>query len=390
MELTIESIRDGDRERHHALMRQAFGGTDTFDPDAPQADPERFVCAYLGDRLVGSVLTFDFAMTWGGRGVPCGGVSGVVVSPEARGRAAARRMLAEAFDRMDRRGQVTSALYPTTASLYRGAGFEIVGWFRRRQIPLSAIATETAEALHWQEVPLDDERIRRFHDDMAARHDGWFRVDPGWWAHRVRRQRRDATANRYAYVGARGGADVAVVQYRYEKAGEFYDLEVEVLAGIDVDAIGAALALLAGHGTTAEHATTSLPDAAIGPHVPQLQRTATASDWPWMLRLVDAPAAVAARGWPRCVAGTVDLDIVDDSRPANAGAHVLEVGDGQGALLRGGSGRVRVTIQDLAMLYAGCDVPGLRAAGRLVGATADDLDVLAAACVSNPSIPLFF
>jgi predicted acetyltransferase len=86
----------------------------------------------------------------------------------------------------------------------------------------------------------------------------------------------------------------------------------------------------------------------------------------------------------------VDLDVVDDVRPANAGVHVLEVGDGQGALLRGGSGRVRVTIQDLAMLYAGCDVPGLRAAGRLVGATADDLDLLAAACVSNPSIPLFF
>src|SRR3546814_788890 len=95
MELTIESIRDGDRERHHALMRQAFGGTDTFDPDAPPADPERFVCAYLGDRLVGSVLTFDFAMTWGGRGVPCGGVSGWVVSPEDLGRAAARPRLAQ-------------------------------------------------------------------------------------------------------------------------------------------------------------------------------------------------------------------------------------------------------------------------------------------------------
>lgn len=280
--------------------------------------------------------------------------------------------------------------YPTTASLYRSAGYEIVGWYRRRRVPLSAIRVQGAGALQWREVPVDDDVIRRLHDDMASRRDGWFRVDPGWWAFRARRQQRDASTNRFSYVGSRNGADVAVVQYRYEKGGEFYDLEVEIIAGVDDDALGAALALLAGHGTTAGNVTTTLPPAALGFHVPHLQRTTCVSDWPWMLRLVDAPGAIAARGWPRSVSGTVELDVVDDVRPANAGPHVLEVGDAQGALLRGGSGRVRVTIQDLAMLYAGCDVPGLRASGRLVEATADDLDLLATACVSNPSIPLFF
>jgi predicted acetyltransferase len=390
MDLTIESIRPGDRSQHHALMRQAFGGTETFDPDAPETDPEKFVCVYLGDQMVGSVLTFDFSMTWGGRGVRCGGVSGVVVAPEARGRRAAKRMLGESFDRMDRAGQPIAALYPTTASLYRGAGFEIVGWYQRRRIPLSAIRTDLADDLAWRSVPVTEDVVRRIHDDMAGRHDGWFRVDPGWWEFRARRQQGDISTNRYTYVGARGGTDVAAVQYRYDKSGDFYDLEVELIAGIDGDAIGAVLGLLAGHGTTAGHVTTALPASALGPHVPQLQRTTGASDWPWMLRLVDAPAAVAARGWPRSVSGSVELDVVDDSRPGNQGPHVLEIGDGQGALLRGGSGRVTVTAQDLAMLYSGCDVAGLRAAGRLIEATEDDLDLLATACVSNPSIPLFF
>ena len=390
MELTIEPIRPGDAERHHALMRQAFGGTQTHDPDAPQPDPDQTVCAYDGDRMVGSVMTFDFGMTWGGRSVPCGGVSAVAVSPEARGRRAAQRMLHESFDRMDRRGQVLGALYPTTASLYRGTGFEIVGWYQRRRIPLTALRQDGVDALRWREVPVDHDVIRHLHDDMASRHDGWFRVDPGWWEFRARRQQRDTATNRYTYVGARNGADVAVVQYRYDTSGDFYDLEVEIIAGVDGDAIGSALALLAGHGTTVANVTTTLPPAVLGPHVPHLQRTACASDWPWMLRLLDPPGAVAARGWPRAVSGAVDLDVVDDARPANAGPHVLEVGDGQGALLRGGSGRIRVTVQDLAMLYAGCDVPGLRAAGRLTEATADDLDLLATACVSNPSIPIFF
>ena len=390
MDLTIESFRPGGRERFHALMRQAFGGTQAFDPDSPATDPDKIVCAYDGDLLVGSVMTFDFAMTWGGRPVRCGGVSGVTVAPEARGAGAAKRMLDESFDRMDRRGQAVAALYPTTASLYRGAGFEIVGWFQQRRIPVPEVRRVGVEELRWREVAHDDEVLRELHDRTAARHDGWFGVDPEWWRFRAHRQMRDASVNRFTYVGSRAGADVAAVQYRYQSAGDFYDLDAEVVAGTDVDAIGAALALLAGHGTTARDILTTLPSSILGPHVPQLQRTKVASDWPWMLRLVDAPAAVAARGWPRPVSGSVELEIVDPVRPANAGAHVLELHAGEATLVRGGSGRTTVTAQDLAMLYSGCDVAGLRAAGRLAEASVDDLDLLAAACVSNPSAPFFF
>ena len=390
MDLSIESFRSTDRERFHALMRQAFGGTQTFDPDAPPTDPDKIVCAYDGDRLVGSVMTFDFAMTWGGRPVRCGGVSGVAVAPEARGAGAAKRMLAESFDRMDRRGQVVAALYPTTASLYRSTGFEIVGWYQRRRIPVGEIRTDGVEELRWREVAHDDDVLRRLQGETAAHHDGWFQVDPEWWRFRAHRNVQDGSTNRFTYVGSRAGTDVAAVQYRYESAGDFYDLEAEVVAGIDVAAIGAALGLLGGHGTTARDVITTLPPSILGPHVPHLQRTRVASDWPWMLRLVDAPAAIAARGWPRSVSGSVDLDVADPVRPANDGPHVLEVQGGEASLRPGGAGRIPVTAQDLAMLYSGCDVAGLRAAGRLEGSTVDDLDLLAAACVSNPSAPFFF
>ncbi len=390
MDLSIESLRPGDGERFHSLMRQAFGGTQPFDAEAPRTDPDKVVCAYDGDLLVGSVMTFDFTMTWGGRPVRCGGVSGVTVVPEARGGGAARRMLAESYDRMDRRDQVVAALYPTTASLYRSTGFEIVGWYQRRRIPLGDVRTDGVEALRWRQVPHDDDVLRELHDRTAAGRDGWFLVDPEWWRFLAHRNVRDASTNRFSYVGSRDGTDVAAVLYRYESAGDFYDIEVEVLAGVDVDAIGAVLALLAGHGTTARNIVTTLPPSMLGPHVPQLQRTGVASDWPWMLRVVDLPGAFAARGWPRVVAGRVELEVVDPVRPANAGPHVLELHGGEANVAPGGSGRLTVTTQDLAMLYSGCDVAGLRASGRLAGATDDDLDLLAAACVSNPSAPFFF
>lgn len=390
MDLTIESVREGDGERFHGLMRQAFGGTGTYDPDEPRLDPDQTVCSYLGGELVGSVITLDFDQTWGGRPVPCGGVSGVTVVPEARGRGAARRMLEESLRRMAERRQVVSALYPTTATLYRSLGYEVAGWYRRRSIPLAAVDIAPAEGLVWRRAALDDPAGPALHDDMSARHDGWFRGDADWFAFRARRAVKETGANRYLYVGSRAGTDAAVVQYTYRSAGDFYDLEVELLAGVDGEAVGAALGLLAGHGTTAGSIDTAVPAPLLQPHVAHIQRAAVRSDWPFMLRLVDVPAAIQARGWPRSVRGRVELVVDDPVLPANAGPHVLEVDGGEATFVRGGSGKVSVTAQDLAVLYAGGDVQALRSAGHLPEAGTDELDLLAAAFVSSPTITLFF
>jgi len=391
VDLRIESIRPEDEPRRHALMRQAFGGTTPHDPDAPELDPDRTVCAYDGDRLLGTVMTLGFVQTWGGRPVPCGGVSGVAVAPEARGRGAARRMLAESLRRMAERGEVVSALYPTTASLYRSVGYEVVGWFEKRRFPTAEVAA--GDGLDWRAAPHDDPVALALHDRMSAGHDGWFRSDPTWWAYVTRRAAREEGTNRYTYVGRRDGDDVAVVRYRYERTtsdAAMYDLEAEVVAATDHAALRAALGLLAGHGTTAGTIRTALPAALLAPHLPQLQRAVQVEGWPWMLRLVDPVAAVAARGFPSSVRGRVDLALADDVLPANAGPHVLEVDGGEGRLVRGGSGAVAVSAQDLAVLYGGGDVRALRAADRLVEARPDDLDLLAAAFTSTPTIPLFF
>lgn len=390
MELRIESIRPGDEERRHALMRQAFNATTPFDPEAPELAPERVVCAYDGDDLVGSVMTLDFAQTWGGRPVRCGGVSGVAVAPQARGRAAAKRMLVESLRRMTERGEVISALYPTTASLYRSVGYEVVGWFERRRFGVGEVVPPLVSH-DWRATMPDDPVVRDLHDRMAAGFDGWFRSDPDWWAHGARRAGSEPGVNRFTYIGQRDGTDVAAVRYRYDRSETaMYDIEVEVIAGLDREAVGAALGLVAGHGTTVGRIRTALPAPLLAPHLPQLQRAARAEDWPFMLRLVDAGAAVAGRGFPSGVHGRVELEVVDEVLPTNAGPHVLEFGGGEGSLQRGGAGAITVTVQDLAVLYAGGDVRALRAADRLVDASPDDLDLLAAAFVSTPGIPLFF
>jgi predicted acetyltransferase len=104
-----------------------------------------------------------------------------------------------------------------------------------------------------------------------------------------------------------------------------------------------------------------------------------------MLRLIDAAAAVAARGWPNGVAGEVDLELVDDLCPWNAGPHRLVISDEKAELAPGGTGTVRVTPQGLAVLYAGATSPAvLRRAGLLEGGDARTDALLTAATTGPP------
>ena len=389
--VTIEDLRAGDEEQRWLLGRQAFGGTDAYDADAPELDAGKVVAAYDRDELVGALVLLDFASTWAGRAVPTGGVSGVVVAPQARGRGVAHAMLAEAMRRMSDRGQVLSTLYPTTAALYRSVGYEVAGWFERRNIPLAAIPPEPASTLDWRRVAFDEPVIDRIEHRMASQHDGWFVPDPVWSAWHAHRWANDRSTNRYAYIGRRGSEDVAAVVYRYDSSETLmFELAAEILVATDGAGLAAALAFLAGHGTTSGHVQTSLPGSLLALHLPHVQQARIASDWPWMLRLVDLPGAVAARGWSPSVSGRAELEVHDGTWPANEGRWVLEVDGGRAQLSPGGGGRTSLSIQDLARVYAGGDVATMAAAGRLPDADPHDLDLLRAAATSRPTIPYFF
>lgn len=391
MDISIESIRVGDEEQRHDLRRQAFGGTDEFDPEAPVVESERIVSAYAGDSLVGTVVTLPFQMWWGGRPVPCGGVSGVVIRPEMRGRGLAKAMLRESFDRMLERGEVTSALYPTTSTLYRSVGYEVGGFYRWRKVALDLLPPVGDDDLDWRRVSFDDPAIARVHDAMAPSIDGFISPGPLWWTRVPYLWSREKGTNRYAYVGSRGEDDVATVVYKYTKSDDrLYELSLDLLAGTDGPAVRSALAFLAGNGTTAGHVTTTLPTALLARHIAHMQLTKADDDWPWMLRLVDARAAMAGRRIPASVAGRVEIDVADEVIPLNAAAHVLEIGAGSAALVPGGSGRVRIPVTALAAIYAGADVRAMATAGTIAGATAADVDLLAAAFVSTPAMPFFF
>ena len=81
-----------------------------------------------------------------------------------------------------------------------------------------------------------------------------------------------------------------------------------------------------------------------------------------------APGAVAARGFAQGLDVEVPIALRDATFPQNDGAFVLRVRNGQGELIRGGSGDVRLPIGGFASLYTGwASTAMLRRAGRLAG-----------------------
>jgi predicted acetyltransferase len=109
----------------------------------------------------------------------------------------------------------------------------------------------------------------------------------------------------------------------------------------------------------------------------------------WMLRVVDAPAAIAARGFPAATSLTVPLRIADETRPANSGRWRLTVAGGAGTLDPLGPDAsevpaVTLGARGLAALYAGTPLVTLRQAGLAAGGRPGDDAALDAAFAATP------
>ena len=167
----------------------------------------------------------------------------------------------------------------------------------------------------------------------------------------------------YAYL-----SDDGFVEYRWDGGND--DIFIERIHGASADAVRALWSVIASHASVAETVRVR-----IGPDDPLWWLTHERDAWitsrsMWMLRVVDAPAAIAARGFPAAVSLSVPLVISDHARPANSGRWQLTVGDGKGILVPNGSG-ILPGARGLAALYAGTPVTTLRLAGLASGGAAD-------------------
>jgi len=98
---------------------------------------------------------------------------------------------------------------------------------------------------------------------------------------------------------------------------------------------------------------TPVPEWELQAAVDNGQRVRRTFAMPWMVRLIDAPTAVAQRGYNPHVDVEVELELTDDVLAHNSGRFVLRVRDGAGSLEAGGRGLLTLDIRELAAAFTG-------------------------------------
>lgn len=331
-------------------------------------------------KVVATLASLRMGQWYGGRSVPVVGVGGVGVSPVHRGQGTATRLMTRLLQEARASGAPLSVLYPATQPLYRRSGYEQAGARYEIRVQMSALEMgERSLSLRAAE-PRDEAAITACYASVARHRPGW--LDRGEFSWRRVRDPRSEQVHGYVVEGTSG-----IEGYVYLARRPLKDLKQELgLSDIVATTPAAARRLLRFLGDHHSLGTDVVWFG--GPDDPFLlllreQSYSVRVYMHWMVRVLDVVSALEARGWTPGLSGSVHLEVEDDLFPENQGRFILEVEKGVARVTRGGEGRLRLHVRQLASLYTGFQsAVALRSVGLV---EADDASVESAtALFSGP------
>jgi predicted acetyltransferase len=385
--MQIRPLRPGDAEQAFQLRVSAFSSATraTYDADEVYAPDEHRLVAVDGVRVVGHLAIWPVHQAFLGGRVPMGAVSAFAIAHDQRGSGIGSRMLAAALDHMADAELPISTLYPSTPVPYHRWGWEFAGEHIRRRVATRALldVPEPVDPVVLRPYTPDDlDPLVVIRDRLALAEAGALIGGRRWLARLLQDDPDDADL---VTVAVRDSHPVGLLSaFKTGSNTSVYGLHVRELFGVDRDVERALLRCVGHHHTVADDATVRLrSDDPLLFEIASLTRPDPRSEH-FMTRLVDLPAAIAARRWP-ATSVTVALDVSDPRRRGNHGRFVLEVHDRAATLTRGGQGQVAIDIGALAALYTGfASVRGLAHAGRL---RATDAEIVALVDAFNAPVP---
>ncbi|WP_257449028.1 GNAT family N-acetyltransferase [Archangium lipolyticum] len=317
-----------------------------------------------GGSVVATLVFIPMGQWFGGRSVPMVGVGGVGVAPASRGQGTATRLMQAGLRELRGQGVPLVSLYPATQPLYRRVGFEQAGSrfeirvqvpgldFQERSLSLRPVQASDMPALH---------AVYRRH---AQRQQGWIDRTPYTW-NRVTHPKGE-TAYGYLVEGSSGVEGYLFLTRRADPRSFKQELNLTDLVALTPAACRRLLSFIGDHRSLATEVVWRG-----GPADPMLfllreQTYQVKHLFYWMLRVLDVPAALQARGYPAGLSGSLHLEVDDDLFPENRGRFVLEVENGEAEVRPGGDGDMKLHVRTLASLYSGFLSPAaLQLAGVL-------------------------
>lgn len=306
-----------------------------------------------GERATAALMLTPMGQFFGGRSVPMMGIAGVAVALDRRQQKIGQRIMKAALLEAHERGFAISTLYPATRTLYRSVGYELAGKVVAMALHSSRLEPRASyELLEVRPItPEIEPQCEALYRERAAQLTGYLDRGPYIWS-RVRRPRK-GTVRGFAFFD--GEALLAYTYFSQEPLPSGHDYDAIVTDFVANSARGYAALFHFYWSQRSVLDTVRLKAAASAPFLALLRepRHDEEPNLDWMIRVVDLPAALRARGYPLRADTDVAIDVRDDVIPANHGRWLLSLRDGHMQVERTERAGVALDIRALAPVFAG-------------------------------------
>lgn len=353
----------------------------------------RSLAAFDGTTMVGTARSFPTELTVpGGATVPAGAVTNVTVRPGHRRRGHLRALMDRQLDDVAAAGEPVAILIASEYPIYGRFGYGVATVTAALEIHRRTARfrppAPAADGVRWVDAAESRRIVPGVYERFRAGQPGAITRPERTW---------DRMHGMVVDVPAEPGDawyavhDDGYLRYRVEDAWEERQpaavLHVDELVATTPAAYGALWRTVLDMDVVATVKALDRPEREPLPllldDARTVRRTFT-SDFLW-LRLLDVPAALAARRYP--FAARLVLDVVDPTRPASGGRFVLDA-DPDGAECSpapaGTTADVTLGTAALAAAYLGDTRPTLLAGAGLAGGDPDALATADALFASTP------
>lgn len=174
MSTSIRPLSISDAEEWRGLCREAFGSsTLQGDIEASFGRPGQTVWGVFNrSGMIATASELDFQSWFGGSALATSGIAAVTVRAEHRGQGLLRQLMREISEVARIRGALLTSLFPTSTTVYRRYGYEVIAELLTVRFPTHELASAGAYS-----------NARRAHHSDAAQiaavYDRWARQQNG-------------------------------------------------------------------------------------------------------------------------------------------------------------------------------------------------------------------
>ena len=325
--------------------------------------PEWTLCAFVDGKLASSFSNIPFTMRANGKAMPMAGVSTIGTQPEFRRRGLARRIHTQAFADMREAGQSVAALWASQAAIYQRYGYALSTLRRSYAVDTVDIAFHDGDGGTGRVERIDlgtgFDVIKQTYIAFVAERMGYLHRSKELWLRESLEVVAADGPNWAAVCYDEDGTAQGYVIYtlradKVDHPSRDQQLAVNDLAWLTPDAYRSLWRYIASHDLVGRVVWNAAPsdDPAMEFFLEPRLLNAKDSEGIWF-RIVDAPAALAGRGYD--VASDLVIGIEDDPlTPWNNGVWHLET-DPEGSRVRptNETADIRLNIKTLALLFTG-------------------------------------